>query len=78
MAVFKYPQYFTQDGGPVFDQAYPPGWIAPLSGIYRCDGCSDEIAANKLQPLPPQNHHQHSLLQGLIRWRLVASAQQIR
>ena len=32
---------------------------------------TDEIAANKGNPLPPQNHHQHSTSQGKIRWRKI-------
>jgi len=54
---------------------YHPGEMVPRSGIYRCLGCSKEIAANENDPFPPQNHHQHGLAQGKIRWKLnVATA----
>jgi len=61
---------------PVFDREHGPGEIAPLSGIYECLGCGDEIAANKGDPLPPQNRHQHKNYMVPIRWRLVVFAVQ--
>jgi len=50
---------------------YGPGAEVPLSGIYKCVGCKKEITSNKGDPFPPQNHHQHSMAQGLIRWKLI-------
>lgn len=49
---------------------YTPGKKVPVSGIYRCLGCKREIAANQNDPFPPQNHHQHELNKGDIRWKL--------
>jgi hypothetical protein len=49
---------------------YEPGQIVPVSGIYRCLGCSREITSNANDPFPPQNHHQHTSSQGKIRWKL--------
>lgn len=49
---------------------YKPGDSAPVSGIYRCLGCKKEITANAKDPFPPQNHHQHTMAQGSIRWKL--------
>jgi hypothetical protein len=53
-----------------FDKEHAPGTTVPHSGIYRCLGCGREIASNAQTPFPPQNHHQHTLPQGMIRWRL--------
>lgn len=61
---------------PAFKPTHTPGTIAVVSGIYRCATCGDEIAANKGQPLPPQNTHQHPTDKP-IGWKLLVSAQQI-
>jgi hypothetical protein len=75
MALYKHSQYLgTSDHG-TFDTTHTPGTSTPYSGIYRCEGCGDEIASNAGNPLPPQNHHQHSTNQGAIRWRLIVYAQ---
>lgn len=50
---------------------YGPGSEVPLSGIYKCNGCKKEITSNSGDPFPPQNHHQHSVGQGAIRWKLI-------
>ena len=76
MPGFKYDKYFTKSDHTAYDSIHTPGTVVTNSGIYRCEGCDDEIAANKNNPLPPQNHHQHSTAQGSIRWRLVAFAVQ--
>lgn len=73
MANYKYDQFFTKSNHQAFDQVHSPGTSAPHSGIYRCEGCGDNIAANYGDPLPPQNHHQHSPNQGRIQWRLIAA-----
>lgn len=74
MALYKYAQYLGQDDSNVFDPENGPGTPAPRSGIYRCMGCGREVASNEGEPLPPQNHHQHSAGQGTIRWRLIVYA----
>jgi hypothetical protein len=71
MARYKYGQFLTHSESAIFDDLYRPGEDVPRSGLYRCEGCGREIAANKDEPLPPQNHHQHTRLQGRIRWRLL-------
>lgn len=58
-----------------FDQTYVPGATTPFSGIYRCDNCGDEVASNKGNPLPPQNHKQHTPAKGAIVWRLLVYAE---
>lgn len=75
MATYKYPQYLKQQDSAEFDRIHTPGTLAANSGIYRCEGCGHEAACNKGQPLPPQNHPQHTQAQGAIRWRLIVFSQ---
>ena len=75
MALYKYSQFLASSTDAAFDQIQSPGASTPHSGIYRCEGCGKEIAANQGNPLPPQNQHQHSEAQGAIRWRLAVYAQ---
>lgn len=49
---------------------YDPGDTVPVSGIYRCIGCTREITSNAKDPFPPQNHHQHTTAQGKVKWKL--------
>lgn len=76
MAQYKYGQYLYKSEHAAYDIVYKPGEICPDSGIYRCEGCGDEIASNKNNPFPPQNHPQHAPGQGAIRWKLLVFAQQ--
>ena len=73
MALYKYPQVLELLNDPIFDQLYVPSATTPLSGIYRCQACGREITSVKSYPLPPQNHHQHTVTQGPIQWRLVVT-----
>jgi hypothetical protein len=77
MAAYKYPGNFVHLDGPAFDQLLPPGFRISISGIYRCTQCGDEVAANKGDPLPPQNRHQHKNPLLPIQWKLVVAAQQV-
>ena len=74
MAWYKHPTFLKKVDHSEFDEEHTPGTAAPFSGIYRCSGCGREVASNKGQPLPPQNHHQHTQAQGKIRWRLIVFA----
>ncbi len=74
MALYQTAQFVTMITDKAFDELHNPGVRTPHSGIYRCEGCSHEVAANATQPLPPQNHHQHTASQGQIRWRLAVYA----
>jgi hypothetical protein len=75
LATYKYQQLLSASNDAKFDQIHSPGAAAPGSGIYRCEGCGREIASNLGQPLPPQNHHQHTYAQGAIRWRFEVATQ---
>ena len=74
MALYKHAQYISKSEDPAFDKEHGPGTKCPLSGIYRCMGCGREAACNGGDPLPPQNHHQHTSAQGAIRWKLIVWA----
>jgi hypothetical protein len=73
MALYKYSSYLAQDNSAEFDAIHRPGQTTPFSGIYRCEGCGVNEACNQGNPLPSQNHHQHTTTQGTIRWRLAVA-----
>lgn len=74
MAAYKYSEILVQSTDGLFDLTFGPGAETPHSGIYGCIGCKKEIASNGGNPLPPQNHHQHAMAQGGIRWKLRVAA----
>ncbi len=71
MAHYKYPQTLESSSDTAFDGLHSPGQTPPYSGIYRCAGCGHEIVAEKSRSFPPQNHPQHAIFQGEIRWQLI-------
>ena len=73
MATYKYSQFIKFSDHAAFDAITPVGSAAPYSGIYRCEGCGHEIVSTYGNTMPPQNHPQHSIAQGAIRWRLIVS-----
>jgi hypothetical protein len=75
MATYKYPHFLTQVNHAAFDTITHPASNVPYSGIYRCEGCGKEIVSTAGNTMPPQNHHQHTILQGAIRWRLIVAHQ---
>jgi hypothetical protein len=75
MSLYKYNQYLTYSSHEAFDKIHNPGEEVPYSGIYRCEGCGNEAACNAGQPLPTQNHSQHTSSHGKIRWKLVVATQ---
>jgi hypothetical protein len=75
MALYKYGTNLQQNSHSAFDAEVTPGTVVANSGIYRCTGCGDEVACNKNNPLPPQNHHQHNNSTS-IRWKLLVCAVQ--
>ena len=74
MAYYKYENYLSKYDHEMFETIHKPGEAATYPGIYRCEGCGKEITHTLGSILPPQNHHQHSLAQGAIRWRLIVWA----
>jgi hypothetical protein len=72
MANYKYQQVLAANESGAFDQVWGPSDRTPHSGVYRCETCFHEIAANKGNPLPPQNHAQHPAGKAII-WRLVVA-----
>jgi len=73
MALYKYSHYLTNFSDPKFDPAHQPVAITSHTGIYKCQGCGAEVISHAGDPLPPQSHHQHSLSQGGIAWRLIVA-----
>lgn len=76
MALYQNREFLTQMKNQAFDDVWEPGEEPVNSGIYRCVTCGDEIAANKGNPLPPQNRHQHRAGSGPIGWRLIVATEQ--
>jgi len=74
MSIYKDPRYLQVSSHAAFDVDHQPGQKPPYSGIYRCMGCGREIVAEQSGLFPPQNHHEHSLVQRGIRWRLIVCA----
>lgn len=73
MAIYKYGQYLAQNNSAAFDAVTHPANKTPYSGIYRCEGCGQNIASVEGHTMPPQNHHQHTGAQGAIRWKLIVA-----
>lgn len=73
MAYYKYSTHLHQNNHAAFDAITHPGSPTPYSGIYRCEGCGENIVSTYTHVMPPQNHHQHTAGQGAIRWRLLIS-----
>jgi hypothetical protein len=74
MALYKDSAFLTHSLDQSFDLVYQPGGATPFSAIYRCAGCGREIVSEANKPFPPQNHHQHTVAQGFIRWRMIVYA----
>ena len=73
MAQYKYVHFLSNESDPKFGIAHQPGAITPHTGIYKCEGCGSEIVSSVGDPLPPQSHHQHSLTQSGMAWRLIVA-----
>jgi len=71
MALYKHIGYLQQSNDAAFDKTYAPGATPDHSGIFRCLGCGREIVAEHSRSLPAQNHPQHTVQQGDIRWKLI-------
>jgi hypothetical protein len=67
-------RYLAPAGDEAFNALYLPGQPTPHSGIYRCRSCQRAIASLAGDPLPPEDHHPHSITQGAVRWQLAVKA----
>jgi hypothetical protein len=74
MALYKYQKFINNSDHASFDAIHKPGDATPHSAIYRCAGCGKEIVSETGKPFPPQNHHQHTGVQGPIRWQMIVFA----
>jgi hypothetical protein len=74
MAHYKYGAFLQQENGNEYDTLHEPGEKTSFSGVYRCEGCGKSVTSIRERPLPPQNHHEHLLNEGRIRWRLVVKS----
>jgi DNA-binding MltR family transcriptional regulator len=54
-----------------WNKTYGPADDVPVSGIYKCLGCTKEITSNAPDKFPPQNKHQHDPGDGEIKWKLI-------
>lgn len=54
---------------------YGIGQKVPVSGIYRCYACGDEITSNQGDPFPPQNKSQHDCQGKPVQWELIVRTQ---
>lgn len=54
---------------------YNIGAKVPVSGIYRCYNCGDEITSNKGDIFPPQNKDQHECQSKPVKWELIIMTQ---
>jgi hypothetical protein len=75
MALCKDAQYINHSNANSFDQVLDPGSISPVTGIYRCEGCGEEIVSEGGRMLPGSNHHPHVFNKGAIHWRVVVMTQ---
>jgi hypothetical protein len=75
MALYKHKQYLNDSDNGAFDLLHRPGYIAPNSGIYRCEVCGAEIVSEKSKLLPARNHHMHAEELEQIQWRLIVLTQ---
>jgi hypothetical protein len=74
MAHYRYLHFLSHSSDSKFESAHPPGATTPHTGIYKCQGCGNEVISHAGDPLPPATHHQHSLTQEGIAWRLIVAA----
>ena len=56
---------------------YSQGSVAPVAGIYRCQGCGHEFATGEGIPFPQAHQHQSDNARK-IQWRLIIKANQKR
>ena len=70
MAYCKNIHHLTVQTGSEFDDVHAADTPAPLSGIYRCEGCGRSVIARNGTPLPSAHHHTHDGTRK-VEWRLI-------
>ena len=78
MAAYKYAYFLTQTPSTRFDRVTAAGATSPHAGIYRCQGCGQEIAVGQGAALPASDDHSHRDGQGRVRWRLAVAVTSYR
>ena len=74
MTYYKYTYFLMYEDSLEYDATLKPGASARFSGIYYCEVCGGSITAVRSQPLPSQEQHPHTPVQGPIRWRLAVKS----
>ena len=74
MAYYKDITLLRRETGAEYDLVHAAGEQVPFTGIYRCQGCGNSIAALAGNRFPPPNHHDHNALQPRMRWQLVVKS----
>ena len=77
MALYSDPTRLKQSSSTEFNKVHVLGRTVPHSGIYECSGCGDEIAANRGDPFPPQNTHQHPNRNLPVAWKLIVATEKV-
>ncbi len=70
LAYYKHIHHFAVQTGTEFDDVHAADTPAPLSGVYRCEGCGRSIIARNGALLPSADHHAHSDARK-VEWRLI-------
>ncbi len=70
LAYCKYVRHLVVQTGSEFDDVHAADTPAPLSGVYRCEGCGRSIVARNGAPLPASDHHAHGDARK-VEWRLI-------
>lgn len=73
MALYRYLTDLQLSTIEEFDKTYSPGDRVGWSGIYRCVVCGREVVHTNEEPLPLQDHPEHTPTQGMIQWRLIVT-----
>jgi hypothetical protein len=75
MAEYKNARYVTPSNSSAFDVRYAPGAKVANAGIYRCNGCGDEVCVSLGQSLPQPPQHVHEASAGKAEWQLLVFAE---
>ncbi|HYO79412.1 MAG TPA: hypothetical protein VE010_23300 [Thermoanaerobaculia bacterium] len=78
MAEYKSARYVTQSNSTAFDVRYAPGTKVGNAGIYRCNGCGDEVCVPHGHSLPQPAQHPHDAAAGKAEWQLLVFAERLK